>query len=98
MANQEQDSFDQREFLEWAEFGCWATLAMTPAIYWLQGPSVSKDQAVVRILLIALAMAGLAGIRIFNWRQNRKRAVMQTHSGSAGTNLEDPMAIATDEP
>ena len=52
------------ELLGWMEFGCWAALVMAPLIYWLQGPSVSTDQYVVRTILVIVAAAGGVGLRL----------------------------------
>ena len=45
------------------EFGCWSALVMAPVIYWLQGPSVSIDQQVVRTALIVIAATGAICLR-----------------------------------
>ncbi len=61
-AGDEELSLD--EMLGWAEFCAWSALVMTPIILWLQGPSVSADQFVVRTSLVVIsALAGI-GLRI----------------------------------
>jgi len=60
------------EFLGWLEFGCWSALIMAPLIYWLQGPSVSNDQFVVRTALVILAAVGGIGLRLrVLWQRRR---------------------------
>jgi len=58
------DELDGEQLLGWIEFGCWSALAMAPVIYWLQGPSVSHDQYVVRIGLVVVAALGGVFLRI----------------------------------
>ena len=52
-----------RELLGWAEFFCWTALVLTPVIWWLQGPSVSTDQFVVRTGLVVVAAVGAVTLR-----------------------------------
>jgi hypothetical protein len=59
----EADNWSVDEALGWIEFCCWSALAMAPLIYWLQGPSVSKDQFVVRIGLVVMAAIGGGSLR-----------------------------------
>ena len=63
MTSPEGDDLDLQEFLGWIEFGCWSALVMAPIIYWLQGPSVSHDQFVVRTALVIIAASAGVGLR-----------------------------------
>jgi hypothetical protein len=59
------------ELLPWLEFGCWTSLALAPILYYVNGPSVSSDQAVVRTGLVIFAALGAATLRVVNWRRSR---------------------------
>jgi hypothetical protein len=61
--NSERDP-DIREMLFWIEFTCWTGLVLTPLIFWLQGPSVSHDQFVVRLTLFIVVTIGGIGCRV----------------------------------
>lgn len=52
------------EALRWVEQMCWMILVMTPIVWWLQGPSVSPDQFVVRTALVILSAVGAIGLRV----------------------------------
>ncbi len=83
MDQPEDPEITTEEFLGWMEFGCWSALVMAPLIYWLQGPSVSTDQYVVRTALVILAAVGGVGLRI--------RAVLQRRrAGPSGANATPP--------
>jgi hypothetical protein len=58
------EGIDIQEFLGWAEFCAWSALVMTPILWWLQGPSVSTDQFVVRTALVAIAATTGIALRI----------------------------------
>ncbi|MCR4414553.1 MAG: hypothetical protein NUV77_19220 [Thermoguttaceae bacterium] len=47
-----------------AELGCWTTVALAPFLTWVNGPAVSKDQFVVRIVVFSAAVCGAVGLRI----------------------------------
>lgn len=64
MDEQQGDIIAAREFLGWAECIAWAALVVAPIIYWLQGPSVSIDQFVVRTAVVVVAALGGLGLRI----------------------------------
>ncbi len=59
------------EILGWSEFACWTTLALAPVLYYVNGPSVSTDQAVVRTALVVLSAIGAVVLRGINWRRSR---------------------------
>jgi hypothetical protein len=65
------DDLSLEELLPWLEFGCWTALVLAPILYYVNGPSVSTDQAVVRTGLIILAAVGAITLRFVNWRRNR---------------------------
>ncbi|MFO1043547.1 MAG: hypothetical protein U0941_17325 [Planctomycetaceae bacterium] len=66
------DDFDVEEALGWAEFCGWSALVMTPIIWWLQGPSVSTDQYVVRCSLIVISCVVAVSLRIRSVIRRRK--------------------------
>jgi len=59
------------EIRGWAKFCCWTVLALAPFLYWMNGPSVSNDQFVVRTGLVVLSSLGAVGLRIFACRRFR---------------------------
>jgi hypothetical protein len=75
------DELDFQEILAWGEVWCWMALVMTPLIWWLQGPSVSTDQFVIRTALVTLATAGCLGFRLRAWI----RRLRSSGSSKAGT-------------
>lgn len=56
-----------RETRGWAELFCWTALALSPMLYWINGPAVSTDQFVVRTALVVLAACGAVGLRFIAW-------------------------------
>lgn len=66
-----EDDLTPEELRQWLEFSCWTALVMAPILYWLNGPSVSTDQYVVRTGLVVLAACGGIGLRIMAWRRKR---------------------------
>jgi hypothetical protein len=69
------DDISLDELLPWLEFGCWTALVLAPILYYVNGPSVSSDQAVVRTGLVIVAALSAAMLRFVNLR--RKRAVKE---------------------
>jgi len=61
------------EILGWSEFACWTMLALAPVLYYVNGPSVSTDQAVVRTALVVLSAIGAVVLRWVNWRRAKRR-------------------------
>ncbi|WP_010587011.1 hypothetical protein [Schlesneria paludicola] len=59
------------EIRGWVEFSAWCALVMTPIIWWLQGPSVSTDQFVVRTGL--LVISGVVAVAMRTWTILRPR-------------------------
>jgi hypothetical protein len=55
--------FEVDEILGWTEFACWTVLALSPFLYWVNGPAVSHDQLVVRCGLVTIAVLGALGLR-----------------------------------
>ena len=60
------------EILGWAEFACWTALLLAPVLYYVNGPSVSTDQLVVRTVFVVLAACGAIVLRYLNWRRCRR--------------------------
>jgi len=56
----DDDDLSLEELLPWLEFGCWTALVLAPILYYVNGPSVSTDQAVVRTGLVIAAAVGAA--------------------------------------
>jgi hypothetical protein len=59
------------ELRYWLEFACWATLAVAPFLYWINGPSVSEDQFITRTALVVLAAFMAVGLRAYSLRWRR---------------------------
>lgn len=59
------------ELLPLIEFGCWTAILLFPLLYYVNGPSVSIDQTVVRTILIFMTIIGAIVLRICNWHRNR---------------------------
>jgi len=60
------------EILGWLEFACWTMLLLAPVLYYVNGPSVSIDQLVVRTALVVLAGLGAIALRLINWQRSRR--------------------------
>lgn len=54
-----------------AEKYCWICVVMTPVIWWLQGPSVSTDQFVVRCSLVVISVLGAVGLRVYRTQKQQ---------------------------
>jgi hypothetical protein len=80
----EPEPMSTGEVLGWLEFGCWMALVQIPIIWWLQGPSVSTDQFVVRTSLVVIAAAG--GIAL------RTRALLSKTRSPAASAPAEPAA------
>jgi hypothetical protein len=46
------------------EFMCWTMVVLAPILSWINGPSVSTDQYVVRTAVFALALTGGIVLRL----------------------------------
>ena len=75
MSDNNEQEIDQNQTYGWIEFGCWTALAITPVLYWVNGPAVSQDQLVVRSLVVLVALLGGVGLRIHAWRRRGGTAV-----------------------
>ena len=71
MSDNKEQEIDQNQMCGWIEFGCWTALAITPVLYWVNGPAVSQDQLVVRSLVVLVALVGGVGLRLHAWRRRR---------------------------
>lgn len=66
------------ELLSHLEFGCWTAIVLIPIIYYVQGPSVSQDQLVMRSIVTATAVIGAPLLTIL--RRRRLRAGEKTET------------------
>jgi hypothetical protein len=55
-----------------AEFFCWTMVVLAPILTWVNGPSVSTDQFVVRVSVFVLALAGAIGLRVVKMIRRRR--------------------------
>jgi high-affinity Fe2+/Pb2+ permease len=53
------------------EVGVWPALALTPLLYWTNGPAVFQDQFIVRGIVVLVVILGVAALQI--------RALLRTH-------------------
>ncbi|GAA4450373.1 hypothetical protein [Novipirellula rosea] len=67
MNNDDEQTTDPHQLVGWFEFGCWTIIAMTPFLYWVNGSAVSRDQLVVRSLLVAVALIAGVTLRCIAW-------------------------------
>src|SRR5882724_2527381 len=91
MDDLDSDTLDTAEILYWAEFCGWSALVMTPIIWWLQGPSVSTDQFVMRTALVVIsasAAVGLRGRALLQRRRARRTAKAGEGSQPRGEQLK----------
>lgn len=56
-----------------AEFSCWTMVVLAPILTWINGPSVSTDQFVVRTAVFCLALAGGIGLRVAKLLGRKRR-------------------------
>lgn len=72
------DDFDAKQELTteeicgWMEFACWTTIVLAPLLYYVNGPSVSTDQFVVRTILVVASVLGALILRWVNWRRSKR--------------------------
>jgi len=55
------------------EFACWVVVALAPVLRWVNGAAVTDDQFVIQAALVATALTGAIGLRIFNWRARQSQ-------------------------
>lgn len=60
------------EVLYWLEFGSWTTICLCPFLYYINGPSVSPDQAYVRSGLVVVSIVGAIGLRGYKLLKQRR--------------------------
>ncbi len=53
---------------------CWISALLAPIVYWVQGPAVSTDQRVVRVVVFS---AFLVSALFLRWRSRRERNTLQ---------------------
>jgi hypothetical protein len=54
------------------EFSCWVLVALAPPLRLVNGAAVTADQFVIQVTLVSMALAGAIGLRIYNWRIDRR--------------------------
>ena len=59
------------ELLSHLELGCWTAIVLIPLLYYINGPSVSHDQFVVRTILAVVAGVGAPALRVYRWRASK---------------------------
>jgi hypothetical protein len=74
---------DFAEMAPWLELFCWSVLAWVPWLYWINGPAVTDDQAVVQAIMIITAFLGGVLLRIRAIRLKRKRRLVAGAIASA---------------
>ena len=58
-----------------AELACWLVVLLAPILTWVNGPSVSTDQFVVRTFVFAAALTGGIALSVANlirWRRKKR--------------------------
>ena len=58
-----------------AEFCCWFVVVLAPILTWVNGPSVSTDQFVVRTFVFCAALTGGIVLSVANfvrWRRQKR--------------------------
>jgi len=88
--NQLHEELTWEEMAPWLEFACWFALFLAPILYYVNGPSVSHDQFVVRTGLVVLSGVGGVVLRIVNWRRSRRAALLQNVPRPAATESDRP--------
>lgn len=59
------------ELLSHLETGLWTAVVLIPILYYVNGPSVSRDQFVVRTALAVIVYLGAPLIRLYRWKRGR---------------------------
>ena len=70
------DNLDDVRFSDIApalEFMCWMVLLLAPFLHWINGPPVSRDQAVIQVSLVALAALAAFSLRVYNYVTQRRK-------------------------
>jgi hypothetical protein len=55
------------------EFMCWTALAIMPVLYLTNGPAVTGDQGVVRVLFAVSVLTGAVALRFYRRRRDRAK-------------------------
>jgi len=77
-----------------AEFACWTAVALAPFLTWVNGPPVSTDQAVVRTIVVGLALTGAIGLRIGRIVRGRRAKAAAIESNKQPTGEGKPSTPA----
>lgn len=92
MTEMNSDTHQQEDILNWTECACWMAVLLTPLLQWVNGPSVSTDQAVVRTALVVIATTGAIVLRVVNSRRKKQKAncgIGKMHERVTGTKVPD---------
>ena len=79
--DQAEEEMRTEEILGWVEFGCWTAVVLIPILYYVNGPSVSTDQFVVRSALTVIAIIGgclTTGSRLIRKRRGNTSTINRT--------------------
>ncbi len=76
------------------ELFCWTAVMLTPILCWVNGPSVSTDQFVTRIVVFTLALIGAVGIRSTKVFLNRR--LLPRQCGDCGRSINCGKAQPSD--
>ena len=70
--NVTDDELSTDEVLAHLEFGYWAAVVLIPILYYVNGPSVSHDQFLVRLNLGVNLYVGAPTLRFYRWKRRAK--------------------------
>lgn len=62
-----------RELAPAMEFSCWVVVALAPFLRWVNGAAVTDDQFIIQASLVAMSLTGAIGLRLYNWRTDRRK-------------------------
>lgn len=63
------------EILGHLETGLWTAVVLIPILYYVNGPSVSQDQFVVRCILAVITYVGAPMMRWYRWKRGKRTPV-----------------------
>ena len=67
-----EDALTTDEILGHLETGLWTAVVLIPVFYYINGPSVSHDQFVVRSVLAGVTYVGAPLMRFYRWRRGKR--------------------------
>ena len=65
------------EVLSHMEFGLWTAVLLIPILYYVNGPSVSNDQGIMRSILVGVAYSGAPAMRWYRRRRENRFWVLR---------------------